>query len=140
MVLKKNAHIFSPKVAKNYDNNIEPNYQRTFQIDRYISYVGQATSYKMGERHIKKVRAKFEKEAGKNFDVKRFHYLVLNCMGPLDSLEECMRLKSGPKSAPKNSARDRFNETPFRSKTFRINFHPYILDKFPAENNSYTLF
>jgi hypothetical protein len=30
-------------------------------------------------------------------------------------------------------SRDRFDKTPFRPKTFRINFHPQIFDKFPSE-------
>jgi hypothetical protein len=31
--------------------------------------------------------------------------------------------------------RDRFYETPFRPKTFPLNFQPQILDKFPPESN-----
>ena len=63
----------------------------------------------MGERHFKKVRQKQEKELGKDFDFKRFHYLVLNCPGPLEMLEECMQQKSGPKTSKpksKSSAQD----------------------------------
>jgi hypothetical protein len=37
-------------------------------------------------------------------DVKRFHYLVLNCFGPLETLDECIRLKSGPATKPKSKS------------------------------------
>jgi hypothetical protein len=33
--------------------------------------------------------------------------------------------------------RDRFYKTPFRPKTFRINFRPLMLDKFPPKKNHY---
>ena len=59
----------------------------------------------MGERHFKKARQKQEKELGKDFDIKRFHYLVLNCPGPLEMLEECMQQKSGLQtSKPKSKS------------------------------------
>jgi hypothetical protein len=32
---------------------------------------------------------------------------------------------------------DRFYEYPFRTKTFRINFQPQVLDKFTPKNNRY---
>ena len=62
---------------------------------------GQATAYKTGERHFKKVRQKLEKELGKDFDIKRFHQQILNCFGPLSMLEECMKQKSVHKTTAK---------------------------------------
>jgi hypothetical protein len=35
----------------------------------------------------------------------------------------------------KAASRDRFYETPFRPKTFRLNFRPQIPDQLPAQNS-----
>lgn len=47
------------------------------QIDRYISWPGQALSYKMGELKIRELRAKAEKELGAKFDIRQFHDTVI---------------------------------------------------------------
>ena len=47
------------------------------QIDRYISWPGQALSYKMGEIKIRELRAKAEKELGTQFDIRSFHDTVI---------------------------------------------------------------
>tara|TARA_R110000850_G_scaffold6016_4_gene23790 strand:+ start:283 stop:2010 length:1728 start_codon:yes stop_codon:yes gene_type:complete len=47
------------------------------QIDRYISWPGQALSYKMGELKIRELRAKAEKELGTKFDIRQFHDTVI---------------------------------------------------------------
>ena len=47
------------------------------QIDRYISWPGQALSYKMGEIKIRELREKAEKELGAQFDIRRFHDTVI---------------------------------------------------------------
>ncbi|XP_064089045.1 uncharacterized protein LOC135203217 [Macrobrachium nipponense] len=60
------------------------------QIDRYISWPGQATSYKVGEIKIRMLREKAEKELGEYFRVQDFHATVLGCCGPLNILEECV--------------------------------------------------
>ena len=63
------------------------------EIDRYITWPGQALSYKMGERKIKDtLKTQREKSAknGKTFDLIKFHDAVLNCNGPLSSLQECV--------------------------------------------------
>src|SRR6185312_14687715 len=47
------------------------------EVDRYISWPGQALSYKLGEMKILELRAKAEKELGPAFDLKAFHDAVL---------------------------------------------------------------
>lgn len=58
------------------DQNIET------EVDRYISWPGQALSYKMGQMKILELRARAQKELGSKFDVRAFHDAILD-QGPL---------------------------------------------------------
>ena len=81
---------WSRERAMNYlaDNTALSLHNVKTEIDRYISWPGQALSYKMGELTIKKLRQHAEKELGTSFDLRDFHDQILkNGSMPLSMLE-----------------------------------------------------
>lgn len=61
------------------------------EVDRYISWPGQALAYKLGELKIVELRRKTETALGSNFDIRRFHDAVLeNGALPLRALESAI--------------------------------------------------
>ena len=59
------------------DNTALSMHEINTEIDRYISWPGQALAYKIGEITIRELRKKAEKELGGNFDIRDFHEIIL---------------------------------------------------------------
>ena len=62
------------------------------EVDRYISWSGQADSYMLGLLTIRKLRSEAEAELGPKFDIKGFHdtFLAMGAV-PLSVLQQQMR-------------------------------------------------
>ncbi|MFN0034450.1 MAG: DUF885 domain-containing protein [Saprospiraceae bacterium] len=70
------------------DHEAESEASIVSEIERYMSWPGQALSYKVGQLKIRALRAKAEQALGSKFDIRAFHKIVLEdgCL-PLTVLE-----------------------------------------------------
>jgi uncharacterized protein (DUF885 family) len=60
-----------------HDNTALSDHEIETEVDRYISWPGQALSYYLGEMTILKARAKAERALGAKFNLRAFHDAVL---------------------------------------------------------------
>jgi uncharacterized protein (DUF885 family) len=75
-------------IAYSMAHEAEPEASIIAEVERYMSWPGQALSYKIGQLKIRELRAKAEKALGPKFDIRVFHNKVLEdgCV-PLTILE-----------------------------------------------------
>lgn len=67
------------------------------EVDRYIVWAGQATAYKIGQLKIKELREKTKTKLGDEFDIRKFHDLVLGSGAlPLHVLESMVNEQLRP--------------------------------------------
>lgn len=75
------------------ENTALSEHEITTEIDRYISWPGQALAYKLGEIKIRELRETATRELGEKFDLRAFHDRVLSLGSvPLSVLEEQVHL------------------------------------------------
>jgi uncharacterized protein (DUF885 family) len=61
-----------------HDNTALSDHEIETEVDRYISWPGQALAYYLGERTILMARARAEKALGSKFNLKAFHDTILS--------------------------------------------------------------
>ncbi|XP_060078031.1 uncharacterized protein LOC132557551 [Ylistrum balloti] len=86
LVVDTGIHYYNWKLekAKEYMHNYTafgPGFIEN-EIKRYVTWPGQACSYKMGELKILELRKKSEEELGALFDIRKFHSVILE-NGPM---------------------------------------------------------
>lgn len=77
------------------------------EVNRYITWPGQACAYKIGEMKFWELRHKAERELGHKFDIKAFHETILRC-GPvplriLENIVDEFIAEVGPPSKVENN-------------------------------------
>mgnify|MGYP005843477825 CR=1 FL=1 len=74
------------------DNTAMGDHDARTEVTRYITWPGQATAYKVGERFLRKLRTMAEIELGDKFDPRDFYDVLLQCGPiPLDVLEDLVK-------------------------------------------------
>ncbi|CAG5122487.1 unnamed protein product [Candidula unifasciata] len=92
LVVDTGLHAFgwSKEQAVKYmvDNVLTPQAEMAREVERYITWPGQACAYKVGEIKIWELRRKAENILGTQFDIREFHHQILSCGAvPLTVLE-----------------------------------------------------
>lgn len=64
-------------IAFLHDNTALSDHEIATEVDRYISWPGQALSYYLGEKTIRDDRARAEKALGPKFNIRAFHDAIL---------------------------------------------------------------
>jgi len=74
------------------DNTGKADHDIEVEVDRYISWPGQALAYKLGELKFKELRAFATKELGQQFDIREFHdQLLADGALPITTLDSRVR-------------------------------------------------
>lgn len=90
------------------ENSAKTEHDITVEVDRYITWPGQALAYKTGQLEIRALRTQAEQRLGPRFDVRAFHDAVLGAGAvPLAVLRERMQAwtDSTAATAPSAAAR-----------------------------------
>lgn len=81
LVVDTGMHVFGWSRQRAVDFMVENTalsiHEVNTEIDRYISWPGQALSYKIGELKIRELRSMAELELGNQFDIREFHEQIL---------------------------------------------------------------
>mmetsp|Transcript_27843 Transcript_27843/g.61314 ORF Transcript_27843/g.61314 Transcript_27843/m.61314 type:complete len:637 (-) Transcript_27843:2906-4816(-) len=97
------------------------------EVARYITWPGQATAYKVGERFIRKMRDFVENELQNNFDVRDFYDIVLLCGAvPLEVLET--RVKAYVNSERINAEAPKLQRLPEPARSLQKNESKNIMN------------
>ncbi|PVD19297.1 hypothetical protein C0Q70_19784 [Pomacea canaliculata] len=90
------------------DNSVETPENVKIEVDRYLTWPGQATAYKVGEIKIKQLRQKASNALGDLFDIRDFHSVILVNGGmPLNLLEQLVDDWIAATLHPENALQDK---------------------------------